>query len=783
MTNKPDQSECQISFSGQRAVFLSYASEDAKAAGRIGEGLRAAGIEVWFDQSELKTGDAWDQKIRREIRNCTLFIPIISRNTQARTEGYFRLEWHLADQRTQLMARNRPFLIPICIDDTSELHAEVPDSFAAVQWARLPSGQPSPGFVERVLGLLSPEERPLPPHPTSTEAIANPPSAASVAGAATASLPVDAQGASAKARAVSPARMWLLLAVPLLVGAVVLTWWGAKRDDATLNPLANAKFNHLAGFVGAARGAAISRDGKFVAFLANREGRDDVWVSEFGSDAYRNLTRGDQHKFNNNPEIRTLDFSADSSLVSVWVRSSDGSRPEDVNILSVPTRGGPLQVYLKEVAEYDWSRDGRKMAFHTTAPGDPIFVRESGTPDRLVYVAPAGVHCHFPTWSTDNAFIYFVRGIPADGVWDIWRVRPSGGGLERLTTHNSYVAYPALLDRRTLLYLATSGDGAGPWLYSLDTNRRVSQRVSFGLESYTSLGASADGKRLVATVTNPRSSLWRLPLESKSDRSSTSAAPSFLRADGATPRQGPDYILYVAWRDGKKGIWALDQAAATREIWSSTHSLMAGAPAIAPDGRHIAFVARDNNRTLLYVIDRDGSHPRVVADSFALRGNPAWAPDGQSIVTAVMRNEEPRLTTFFLDGAQPLPLVAEYSLDPVWSPGGRFLVYSGADVGTISPLRAAARDGRPYPLPNLFITRGARRVAFLPDGQSLVVLRGNFDHKNFSLIDLRTGSERILVELPPDFVIGDFDVSPDGSEILLDRVQENSELALIERAP
>ena len=126
--------------------------------------------------------------------------------------------------------------------------------------------------------------------------------------------------------------------------------------------------------------------------------------------------------------------------------------------------------------------------------------------------------------------------------------------------------------------------------------------------------------------------------------------------------------------------------------------------------------------------------------------------------------------------------MAEYSLDPVWSPDGHFLVYSGADVGTSFPLRAAARDGRPYPLPNLFMTRGARRVAFSRDGQSLIVMRGDFDHKNLSLIDLRTGAERILAELPLDFIIEDFDVSPDGHDLILGRVQQNSELALIERA-
>jgi Tol biopolymer transport system component len=240
-------------------------------------------------------------------------------------------------------------------------------------------------------------------------------------------------------------------------------------------------------------------------------------------------------------------------------------------------------------------------------------------------------------------------------------------------------------------------------------------------------------------------------------------------------------VLYVAGQGGKQGIWTLTKGA-TREIWSSTDSLIAGAPAIAPDGRHIAFTARDKNRSLLYVIDRDGSHPRIIADSLPLRGDPAWAPDGQSIVTAVVRDEEPRLSSIFLNGARPLPLVAEYSVDPVWSPDGRFLVYSGADIGTTFPLRGAGRDGRPYPLPTLILTRGARHVAFSSDGQSLVALRGDFEHKDFWLIDLRTGAERMLAKLPAEFVIGDFDISPDGSEILFDRVQENSELALIERA-
>ena len=102
------------------AVFLSYASQDAGAAQKLAEALRAGGIEVFLDQSELRGGDVWDQKIRREIRDCALFIPVISANTTSRHEGYFRLEWDLADQRSHMMARNRVFVVPVCLDATPE---------------------------------------------------------------------------------------------------------------------------------------------------------------------------------------------------------------------------------------------------------------------------------------------------------------------------------------------------------------------------------------------------------------------------------------------------------------------------------------------------------------------------------------------------------------------------------------------------------------------------------------------------------------------------------------
>jgi TolB-like protein/tetratricopeptide (TPR) repeat protein len=156
------------------AVFLSYASQDAEAAQRICETLRTAGIEVFFDQSELRGGDAWDQKIRHEIYGCALFIPLVSQHTQERLEGYFRREWKLAIDRTHDMAEQKPFLVPVVVDGTGDQEAFVPDAFRAVQWTRLPGGETPPAFVERITRLLSPDLSPMSAVSGATAALREP---------------------------------------------------------------------------------------------------------------------------------------------------------------------------------------------------------------------------------------------------------------------------------------------------------------------------------------------------------------------------------------------------------------------------------------------------------------------------------------------------------------------------------------------------------------------------------------------------------------------------------
>jgi len=138
----------------KRAVFLSYASQDAEMARRLSEALRSAGVEVWFDGSELRGGDAWDQQIRKQIRNCSLFIAIVSSQTQGRLEGYFRREWKLASERTRDMADGTAFIIPVVIDALRQEDALVPEEFRHIQWMQLSAHAPLVEFVERIRVLL-----------------------------------------------------------------------------------------------------------------------------------------------------------------------------------------------------------------------------------------------------------------------------------------------------------------------------------------------------------------------------------------------------------------------------------------------------------------------------------------------------------------------------------------------------------------------------------------------------------------------------------------------------
>ena len=568
----------------------------------------------------------------------------------------------------------------------------------------------------------------------------------------------------------------LMVSVGVAVAVGVVLWFRGT-EYFWRNPVAEARVQTVTDFSGVEEAAAVSRDGNLVAFLSDRDGQTDVWIKQIGSGQLRNLTNGSV-KGLVNPSIRNLGFSPDGSFVTYWARRQDG----DISVWAVPTLGGQPRQYLEGAAEFDWSHDGSRLAYHTPGPGDPLFVsdgslRPGATP---LFTAPEGLHSHFPLWSPDEKFIYFVQGTLPDKL-DIWRIPSGGGSPERITSHNGRVTYPVFLDRRTLMYLASDPDGSGPWLYSVDVERRIPHRLTFGLDRYTSLAASADGRRLVVTLASPKRTLWRLRIADSPAEVQAGVPISLPNSVGFSPRLGPGYLLYVSATGAGESIWKVVNGVGT-ELWSSQGARAIGGPAISPDGRSIAFSVQQGDKTLLYVMQADGSNAKIVSDSLALQGSPAWEPDGRSITSAADDHGVTHLFRVPLDGHPPVVFVQEYSVEPAWAPDGSFVVYSGADIGTTFSVKAATPDGRAHPLPELTLTRGARHLAVLPGGRALVVLRGEIQHKNLWRIDLETREERQLTNLPSDFDVRDFDISPDGREVVLEREQQRSDVMMLDLA-
>ena len=568
---------------------------------------------------------------------------------------------------------------------------------------------------------------------------------------------------------------WVAVAV-VLVGAVGIgAWWAQRPAAAPQNPLDGATFKRFTNFSGDETSASISPDGKFVLFVSDRDQRRDFWLGQVDTEQFQNLTMGRVGV--GAGLVREAGFTGDGT--QVWL-SAVPALNRSFSLL--PLMGGASRPFLTEnIINADWSPDGTRIAYHTNEPGDPMFVADrDGTNARQLHVAQAGVHNHYPTWSPDGRWIYFVNFRNNLNDSDLWRIAADGGPPERLTERSGYTGYPTPLDERTVLYLAEDKDGGGPWLWTLDVETKVASRATFGLERYTSIATSADHRRLVASVASPIANLWSVPLLDRL-ASESDARPLRVSTDRAiAPRLSATAVYYLSSLGGGDGLWREENGEAV-EIWPGLGSALREPPAISADGERVVVVVRRDGKQSLLVIGADGSQPRVVTDAIDVRGAQSWSPDGQWIATGGIDADGSGLFKIPVDGGTPVRL-ANVGTNPVWSPRDDLIIYSGSNVGGNTPLGAVTAAGEPVEIPALTVPSQGERVRFLPDGSGIVYMQGGFEAMDFWLLDLETKQTRELTQLSQRDRMRTFDISADGREIVFDRQRQNSDLVLIDLA-
>ena len=246
-----------------------------------------------------------------------------------------------------------------------------------------------------------------------------------------------------------------------------------------------------------------------------------------------------------------------------------------------------------------------------------------------------------------------------------------------------------------------------------------------------------------------------------------------------SPRFGPNYPLYLSSKGAGGGLWKF-QDGMTTELWKPTDEALAALAAVSPDGRLICFTVRKGERQDLYLMSADGTGIQPLAGSLDVRDAVSWSPDGKFIVASVDEGLGGRIYKIPIDGGSPERLVNDVSYNPLWSPDGHLIVYYVAPQAAIFPIRAVTPAGKSLKLPDVSSRGEGGRFRFLPGGKSFVVLQGPYRAQNFYLVNVDSGMRRQLMDFRLGSFLRNFDISPDGKEIVFDRIQENADVVLID---
>jgi Tol biopolymer transport system component/tRNA A-37 threonylcarbamoyl transferase component Bud32 len=564
--------------------------------------------------------------------------------------------------------------------------------------------------------------------------------------------------------------LWIAVAAAVTDSAV-LGWLLHGPRMRVENPLANAQFTRVTDFEGSEFDAGISRDGKFVVFRSDRAGPVDTWVSQIGSGHFVNLTNGTRSTV----LVRNAGFTPDGS--EIWLAALiNGDRAR-----IMPSMGGtPRPLWSERTVHNAWSPDGSQLVYHEYTPGDPTFVADrTGSNPRKILVAKAGTHNHYHVWSADAKWIYFISGFWDAREMDLWRIRPSGGDPERLTYQSSDMRYLAPLDDRTILYTSPDQNGAGPWLWAFDTERKAGRRISSGLEVYTSVDASADGRRLSVTVANPTANLWSFPLLGRTVEEKEVQPYNMSSVRAYAPRFGGTSLFYLSSHGGGDGLWRYDNKQ-TLEVWRGADGALLEPAGVSLDGRQAAIILRKQGKRTLHVLLSDGGNVRPLAPAIDVTGAASWSPDGKWLVAGGNDAQGPGLFKIPLEGGEPLRLATGTATNPVWSPDGSVIIYTGPVVGPSGPLLTIRPGGAPLDLPEIRVRAGTEHYRFVPGRRELVyVPYSQVGKENFWLLDLDLRQTRQLANFDCR-ANRTFDITPDGKQIVFDRLRDNSDIVLID---
>ncbi len=588
------------------------------------------------------------------------------------------------------------------------------------------------------------------------------------------------------------AGIWL----PVLVGAAAafaLAWLLRPVLAAGVGAPSFSRAVRIAGGPGRQFGAVLSPDGKWVAYLSDVRGPTDVFVKFLAGGEAVNLTARTGLNVQSRVDIGGPDVSPDGTLLLVDA-AAPGPVPAPVPLayeswaIPVPLGGAPRR-FLAGAHSVHFSPDGRRIVYVRAGSslGDALVAADSdGSNPKEILKARGGLHTHWPAWSSDGRFVYFIYGIvSANGEpAEIFRVPATGGEPEPVVRTSRRAVYPVPMpEGRGLLY-AANVDSADLGLWWQPFGRGEPRRLTVGVGSYAESRLSADGRFLVSTLVDTRQSLLSIPVQAVAE-----AAPRAL-TDGETgdvdpavvPQSGR--IVFSSSRSGSRNLWLAGAEAADPQPLTAGNALDEH-PAVSPDGKQIAFVSDRGGQRSIWIVPIEGGAPRRIAAAQAL-DTLCWSPDGSEILYAAPAGDVPGLFRLRIADGRiarlPTPGAAHSG---AWSPLGDLIAYLEPIQGGPTRLRFVDPVGKPvsrFPEdsgPHL----GNGYLAWSPDGRTLAAMAvPGSSETSFWIIDpAAPASMRRLRDLPAEVRGRGLAWTPDGKNLVVGNYQSTSDVVLFTR--
>jgi Tol biopolymer transport system component len=534
-------------------------------------------------------------------------------------------------------------------------------------------------------------------------------------------------------------------------------------------------------------GPAISPDGKWVAYLEESGGRVDVFTRFLAGGDAVNLTARSGLDVQQQTGGGGLEISPDGTQV-LFMAGPAGGLPSEYVIWAVPAPlGGPAHKRFSGALSVRFSPDGQRVVLLRGggSRGDALVVADAtGENVREILKAEGAVHAHWPAWSRDGRFVYYIRS-PVTGnsePSEIWRVPADGGRAEPFISTPRRAVFPVPL-ADGLLY-AANPDGVELALYFRPFGRGSTRRLTTGLGSFAELRATPDGSRLVSTFLENRERLVLYPLDGEPSR--TIGDPVTGDRDPAVLPNGR--LVFSSARSGARNLWtsALD-GSDPRPL--TTDLGFDECPAVSPDGRTVAFVSdRDGSRGI-WTVPIDGGAPHLLRRAL-VHDQLAFSSDGHSLLFSAPGGELPALFRVALPEGTLTKIPTPGSAHaPATSPRGDLVAY-------LDTLGSVYAGGPPRPVVTRYLdAQGAPalvgapdapwaangRLAFSQDGRRLAIASNPGSSGGAIWVGEPGSSFRKLTTLPPGIMTRGVAFTADGAGLVVSEESSAGDVVLLSR--